>query len=499
MAAPVDHVGVHARLQPERPAVHELATGRRWTYAAFDRAIGACASVLVARDCLAGDRVAALARNCAELLILHQACARIGAIYVPLNWRLSAIELKALLKDAEPTLLYGDGELARAGLGGIDLGELAQHITAASPLVSAPIDRDRPSLVLYTSGTSGQPKGVLLSERNIEQTAINFGRLARVTHDSVFLIDSPMFHVIGLITSVRTPLMHGATLLVSEGFDAARTLARMGDPALGVSHYFAVPQMTAMLHDHASYDPAKLRALTGIFSGGAPHSAAAIRRWTDDGIAVVDGYGLSEGGTISCMPIDVTLIDARAGSAGVAMPGVMIRIIDDQEQECAPGTAGELLLKGDNLFCEYWRHPRETSDAFTADGWFRTGDIAILDDDGFLALVDRKKDMFISGGENIYPAELEAVLASHPDLVEYAIVGLPDPIWGEVGHIAFVARPGAAVDHEALVRHLEASVARYKLPKRSTAVERLPRTASGKVQKAALKELLMHSIPIAEV
>jgi fatty-acyl-CoA synthase len=488
--APVDHVGVQARLQPDRLAAVDLARDRRWSYAAFDRAIGSAAQVLLSRGCGAGERVASLARNRVELLLLHLACARIGAIYVPLNWRLSPPEVAALVADAAPRLLIGDGELARAGLQGISLDDVAAAIDAAEPLAPTPIDRSRPSLILYTSGTSGRPKGVLLSERNLDQTAINFGVQARVTHRSIFLNDSPMFHIIGLVTGVRAPLMQGGALLVSDGFEPGRTLARLGDPALGVTHYFAVPQMAAMLRAHADFDASLLRGLTGIFSGGAPHPAAAIRSWLDDGISIADGFGMSEAGTVTCMPLDPGLIGPRAGSTGLAMPGVAVRIVDAGGVGCPPGIAGELLIKGENVFSAYWRRPDETAAAFTSDGWFRTGDIAAMDEDGFVTLVDRKKDMYISGGENVFPAEIEAALAGHPGIAECAVVGVPDARWGEVGHVALVLLPGFEIGHAEITAHLEPLIARYKLPKAVTRLEALPRTASGKVQKALLRTLI---------
>jgi fatty-acyl-CoA synthase len=490
MSTPVDHVGVQARLQPDRLAAVDLARDLRWTYAAFDRAIGSAARVLLSQGCGVGDRVASLAKNRVELLLLHLACARIGAIYAPLNWRLSPPEVAALVADAEPRLLIGDGELERVGLEGLSLDAIAAAIDEEEPLAPTPIDRSLPSLILYTSGTSGRPKGVLLSERNLDQTAINFGVHARVTHNSVFLNDSPMFHVIGLVTGVRAPLMHGGALLISDGFDPGRTLARLGDPALGVTHYFAVPQMAAMLRSHADFDASSLRGLTGIFSGGAPHPAAAIQAWLDDGIPIADGFGMSEAGTVSCMPLDPALIGPRAGSTGLATPGVGIRIVDAGGNECQPGIAGELLIKGENIFSAYWRRPDETADAFTSDGWFRTGDIATMDEEGFLTLVDRKKDMFISGGENVFPAEIEAALAKHPGIKECAVVGVPDARWGEVGHVALVPNPGFEIGHADIIAHLEPLIARYKLPKGVTTLETLPRTASGKVQKALLKPLL---------
>ncbi len=495
MSASVDHLGLQARLQPGRLAAVDLASGRRWTYAALDIAVGRCARDLVERGCQVGDRVAALARNSVDLAVLHLACARLGLIYTPLNWRLSPAEIRDLIADAEPRLIFGDAELARVGVEGVPVAELAKAIAYGPALETGLIDRDRPSLILYTSGTSGRPKGVLLSERNLDQTAINFGRLGRVTHDSVFLNDAPMFHVIGLVTCVRPPLLHGGAFLVSDGFDPARTLRRMEDPELAVSHYFCVPQMAATLRAQPTFAPEKLSGLTAVFTGGAPHPAADIRAWLDDGLAVVDGFGMSEAGTVFGMPVDREEIAARAGSAGVAMPGVAARIVDADDQDCPPGQAGELLLKGENLFSAYWRRPAETKAAFTEDGWFRTGDIAQCDEAGFHWLVDRKKDMFISGGENIYPAEIEAALAGHPLIAECAVIGLPDPKWGEVGCLVATAKPGAALALADIIAHLEPRLARYKLPKLLRLVEALPRTGSGKVQKARLKDMLLERTP----
>jgi fatty-acyl-CoA synthase len=495
MSVPTDHVSLQARLEPQRLAAIDLASGRRWTYAQLDAAVARCVRVLVERGCQVGDRVASLARHRVTLVVLHLACARLGTIYVPLNWRLSPPEITALIEDAEPRLIVGDGELARAGLEGVSLDGLEAQIDAAQPLWTPAFDRDRPSLILYTSGTSGRPKGVLLSERNLEQTAINFGRLGRMTHDSAFLIDSPMFHVIGLVTAVRPTFLHGGAILVSDGFEPARTLARIDDPTLGVTHYFCVPQMAAMLRAAPGFDPARLAGLTGLFTGGAPHPAADIRAWLADGVAIADGFGMSEAGTVFGMPVDIGQIDAHAGSAGIAMPGVASRIVDDEDRDCLPGTAGELLLKGDNLFSAYWRRPDETREAFTDDGWFRTGDIAVADDQGFHWLIDRKKDMFISGGENVYPAEIEAALAGHPAIAECAVVGLPDARWGEVGHVVLVLQSGSAIGHAEITAHLEPRLARYKLPKATTVVDALPRTGSGKIQKAVLRALLQEKTP----
>jgi len=254
-----------------------------------------------------------------------------------------------------------------------------------------------------------------------------------------------------------------------------------------VTHYFCVPQMAAMLRAEPSFDPAGLLGLTGVFTGGAPHPAEDILAWTRLGLPIVDGFGMSEAGTVFGMPADLTLIAAKAGAVGLATPTVRARLVDAQDRDCPVGTPGELLLKGPNLFSHYWRKPRETAEAFTADGWFRTGDIAVRDADGFYALVDRKKDMFISGGENVYPAEIEAALAGFAGLLECAVVGVADARWGEVGVCYFVPEPGATLEADHLLDHLAQRLARYKLPKQFVRLDCLPRTASGKVVKASLR------------
>jgi len=489
----VDDVGVQARLHPAALAVLEFASNRRWTYAAWDEAIARTAAVLAQGYGIeAGQRVAALARNCAELPLLHLACARIGAMFVPLNWRLTPAELAPLLENAEPSLLTGDPDFlapVRAGWRVAELPALRAAIEAAAPLATPPFDRTRPSLILYTSGTSGRPKGVLLSEHNISQTAVNFATLARVTHESVVLAETPMFHVIGIIGNLRSSFLRGGAVLVSEGFDAPRTLARLSDPSLHVTHYFCVPQMAQMLRAVPGFDPEKLRSLTAIFSGGAPHPAADIRAWLKDGIPIADGFGMSESGTVSCMPLHIPLIDAKAGAAGIVPPAISLRFVDGNGHDVPPGMTGELLLKGENIFTGYWRAPEETAKAFTEDGWFRTGDIARQDEDGFLFLIDRKKDMFISGGENVYPVEIEAALAGMPGIREAAVVGVPDARWGEVGHLA-VAVGQDGPDEAAILAYLTARLARYKIPKHVDFVEALPRTGTGKIQKTILRQIL---------
>jgi fatty-acyl-CoA synthase len=489
MAGVIDYVALHAKERPAAPAVHDLTSGKRWTYQSLDRVISQYAALLRTHGLERGERVAVLAKNRAELTFMHLACARIGAMYVPLNWRLSTGEIGRLIDDAAPRLLLGDAMLEKAELPGFSLDEFASAANEAEPLACEAQDQHAPSLILYTSGTSGLPKGVLLSEHNIWETAHNFSVPARVTQQSAFLCESPMFHIIGLITSIRPPLMRGGRFVVSDGFMPSRTLALLSDPALGITHYFCVPQMAALMRAEPSFDARELRGLTAIFSGGAPHAAAAIRAWTDAGIPMADGYGMSEAGTVSCMPVDIDLINSHAGSAGLIPPRVHVRILNEQGKECAAGEAGDIVLRGANVSSGYWRRPDETRAAFIDGGWLRTGDVGRIDGDGFLWLIDRKKDMFISGGENVYPAEIERVLAGHPHIVECAVVGVADERWGEVGHLVVVPAPNIQIEAADIVGFLEPQLARYKIPRHITLADKLPRNGAGKLDKNTLRAM----------
>jgi fatty-acyl-CoA synthase len=487
-----DFVRLHARGRPHATALVDAASRRTLDYAGLDRAIDSAVTMLRKRGVGRGSRVAALSRNGVELVILQLACGRMGAILAPLNWRLSPLELRALIADCEPVLLVGDEALAVLGETGIPtvtMAEAAAEIAGAPPAAPEALDPVLPSLMLYTSGTSGKPKGVLLTEANLFATAVNYAVLGQVTPESAFLVDSPMFHVIGMVTNVRPALMMGGKVVVSGGFDPAETLSRLADPALAITHYFCVPQMAEMLRAAPGFDPAQLRHLRAVFTGGAPHPAARIREWLADGIPIVDGYGMTEAGTVLGMPLSLEVIDRKAGSAGLLAPTIERRIGREDGSEAAPGEVGELLLRGANICAGYWRNPEETAKAFTADGYLRTGDLVREDEDGFYYLVDRKKDMFISGGENVYPAEIEAVLAAHPAVAAVAVIGVPDARWGEVGHAFVTIKPGETEDEASIRALCEQCLARYKLPKRIHFIADLPRTGSGKVVKAELRKL----------
>ena len=491
IAARIDSVSTFARTQPGALALADLESGRRWTYAALDAAADGVAAWLAARlGPASGERVAVLARNCADTMILHLGAIRAGAVFVPLNWRLSPVELAALVADAAPKLLFHDGDCAEtaAGLGVPLIALSALEKMEGAPPAGARRPWDQPATLLYTSGTSGRPKGVILTEANAFFGCVNFVLGNDVGRTSVFLCDMPLFHTAGLFAAARVPLLGGGAVLVSRGFDAAHTLERLGDPALAITHYFSVPQMAQRLWQQPGFDPDKLRNLKIWATGGAPNPAAQIERFVRAGIPMSNGFGMSETGSNYGMPMDdPDLIVAKGGSCGLPYAFVETRIAGEAGEALPPGETGELWLAGPSVTSGYWNRHEENERAFSGK-WFRTGDAALVDEQGFLTIVDRRKDMYISGGENVYPAEVEAALAEMIEIAEAAVIGVPDARWGEVGRAYLIPREGPELDEARVRAHCAARLARFKVPASVVIAADIPRTASGKVLKHVLRD-----------
>jgi fatty-acyl-CoA synthase len=499
-----DSVAYFARARPDALACYDFRSQARLSYAALHARVDATAAMLERRlgpENVRGARVATLARNGTELVCLHIACRRLGAIFVPLNWRLSARELALLASLAEPALLIYESEFASA----------LQDVTAAAPAVQTlaldptsdyqrELDASPPRpasghatgdddaiTILFTSGTTGRPKGVVITERNARASGFNYALSVNLHADSVALCDMPMFHVVGLLAVTCATLQVGGALLISPQFNAELTYARLTDPALGVTNYFCVPQMLRMMRDVQGFDAGALRKLAAIQTGGAPHPASAIRQWVAEGVRVVDGYGMTEVGTALGMPPgDLALIERKAGSIGVPAPLIEARLVDRDGHDVAEDGIGEIWLRGESLTPGYWRD-ENAGRAALQDGWIRTGDAAKRDADGFFTIVDRWKDMYISGGENVYPVEIEAVMLELQGVVEAAVIGVPDERWGEVGAVFLVCAAGATITDEAVIQHCRARLAGYKVPRHVRRVNTLPRTASGKLQKGELR------------
>jgi fatty-acyl-CoA synthase len=489
----IDSLDTHARARPRALACVDLESGRRWDYAGLDREVNRAAQwVIVQFGPASGARIATLARNSDTLLIAHLACIRAGAIFTPFNWRLALPEVQELIADADPSLLLHDLEFAVEELpvSRVSIPDFRQAV-AAQPLPGStpkPRAADSVSTLLYTSGTTGKPKGVMVTEANAFWGSLNFNLGNDVTIRSVFLCDMPMFHTAGLFAAIRSPLLAGGAVLISRGFDAPKTLERLADASLGITHYFSVPQMARALWLQPNFDSAMLKRLTVYAMGGAPNPAAQIERFVRDGIPMSDGFGMSETCSNFGMPFhDPALLLAKAGSCGLPYASLQARIVDTEGSDVTVGERGELWLKGPSVTPGYWNKPELTALAF-ADGWFKTGDAAMRDADGFYYLIDRKKDMFISGGENVYPAEVEGAIGELDAVAEVAVIGVPDARWGEVGRAYIVVRPGHRLEADAILEHCRSRLAGYKKPASIIFTDTIPRTSSGKIQKQILKD-----------
>ncbi|MDO1582997.1 AMP-binding protein [Rhizobium oryzicola] len=497
-----DPVGYRAQVSPTRKAVHVLPGGYSLTFQELDQRISRCAAVLYEMFRFRGDhiRVASLGRNSIDLLVLAFACQRIRAIFVPLNWRLGAAELESIVADCEPELVVYEPEFEAVGkaLGAASAkratipftgseDSLDARIARAEPMKRLKADADTPSVLLYTSGTTGTPKGVILTRKNLFCAAVNFSFVGEVVPGSVTFCDLPFFHTIGLVAIARTTLMMGGTLVISDRFVPERTISCLNDDDLGITHYFAVPQMASMLRDHPGFAPERMRRLKAIFIGGAPLPPPLVEAYLKDGIALVNGYGMSEAGTVMHMPLDELAIATRHGSVGFPAPLIEVRISRDTGEEAEVDEVGELWIRGPSVSPGYWNKPELTQAAFT-DGWFRTGDMARRDSDGFYMLADRLKDMYISGGENVYPAEVEAVIAGHSDVAEVAVIGVADDRWGETGAAFVVSRGGSSVDPAQLQALCKARLATFKCPSHILIVDSIPRNAAGKPLKHVLRQ-----------
>jgi fatty-acyl-CoA synthase len=486
-----DPVATYAFSNPKGLAVVDLESDRRWNYAELHAAVDRLAAWLVAElGPASGVRVATLTRNRVEMLMLQLAGARAGTIFVPLNWRLAPSEIEALAADAQPRMVFHEVEFAPPSVVECAL-PVADMLTLGSadahPPVYARRAFDAVSTLLYTSGTSGRPKGVMLSEENGFWGCANFIYGNDVTMHSVFLCDMPLFHTAGLYAATRVPIQAGGCVLISRGFDPELTLRRLADPAFKVTHYFSVPQMAARLWNQPGFQPEMLHRLVGWAIGGAPNPKAQTERFVNAGINITEGFGMSETGSNFGMPThDSTLLKRKAGSCGLPFVTVEAKVVDDEGNEVPAGRTGELWLRGPCITSGYWNQPETTARAFR-DGWFITGDVAIKDEDGFYYIADRKKDMYISGGENVYPAEVEAAICELANVAECAVLGVPDAQWGEVGRVYVIPVPGRAITAEEVLAHCAQRLAKFKIPKSAVITDSLPRTASGKLQKHLLK------------
>ena len=474
-----------ARTTPGRVAIRFLDA--EVTYAALDRGATRVAAGLAERGVRRGSRVGTLTANSPDHVVALFACARLGAILQPISWRLAPPEVAYQLADAEPALLLVSeehDELARSAAGGIEIARLGDPALETDGEAPSVAQDDDPLLLVYTSGTTGKPKGALLTHANCFWTNLSFDRTAGVRYDDVVLQVLPQFHAGGWNVQPLLAWWKGATVVIEPSFDASRTLSLIAEER--VTTMMGVPATYLFLGEARGFADADLSSLRLVVVGGAPMPASLLETWQERGVQIVQGYGLTEAApNVLCLPPE----DARRklGFAGKPYPHVDVALRDPETGLVLDGPGvGELLVRGPNVFAGYWRNPEATAEA-VVDGWLRTKDLAERDDEGFYRIAGRLGELVISGGENVYPAEIEDVLQTHPDIVEAAVVGVPDERWGEVCAAFVVVREGASADGEDIRDHCRERLARFKVPRTVTFVEELPRSSLGKVRKDELR------------
>ena len=497
-----DWIGHHVANRPAKEAVRDLGTGRSFTYADLDRRVDTIAAYLTSLGIGRGDRVAVLAQNGVEYFDVQFACARTGAICVLLNWRLTVTELDYILNDSSPMLLVHDASFtepaeelqSRCSIGtllAIDGGRHGSpYETVLAEFDGCPVERadlthDDVITIMYTSGTTGLPKGAMITHGMNFWNCVNLGVPAGVGLDTVHLNVLPLFHTGGL-NCYSNPVLHaGGTVVIQRAFEPAETLRILGDPEQGITHFFAVPAPYQFMMQHPDFDDTDLSRLRIAGVGGAPCALAIMERWMERGVLLAQGFGMTETSP-ACIFLDPGDALRKIGSTGKALLHTEFRIVAEDGADAGPDEVGELWVAGPNITPGYWNRPDATADAFEGR-WLKTGDAARVDDEGFVYIVDRWKDMYISGGENVYPAEVENVLYQLPEVAEAAIIGVPHERWGEVGLAVIAVTSGSTLDRAAVVAHCAARLATFKVPNDITIVEQLPRNATGKVLKRELR------------
>ena len=497
-----------ARTHPDRIAIDDR--GVTVSYLELEHRATRLAARFRAAGYQLGDRIATVTGNSADHVVLFFACAKAGLVLTPLSWRLTPRELAEQVEHAQPALLAIEDEfdalaaaaleqvvdridVARTGQSGIERELPARRLAGDAAAPERPVRDDDPLLLLYTSGTMAHPKGVLLSHANCFWTSLSLSRTVEVSRADVVLSVLPQFHVGGWNIQPLLSWWTGATVVLERTFPAGRVLRLIAEKR--ITTMMGVPANYLFLAQHPDFASTDLTSLRYALVGGAPMPEPLLRTWHARGVALAQGYGLTEASpNVLCLPPE----DARrkVGYAGKPYAHVEVALGDPVTGALLDGGAdGELLVRGPGVFAGYWRDPQATAFS-TRGGWLHTGDLAHRDADGYYRILDRVDDVYISGGENVSPAEVENVLFGHPAVADAAVVGKPDQRWGEVGVAFVVTRAGAHTDAEELVAHCRRDLAAYKVPAEVHFVDAIPRSSVGKTLRRALRARLVgHDAP----
>lgn len=474
-------------------AVKEALTGRAMTYAELDAAACRLAQLFSTQGLQVGDRVAVLSEFCLEYIVLFTAAQKTGIVLVPLNYRLAPREIDYLLGDSDPALLVYAPKFAELlehcpQAAGISQRSIAQLNAIASDsgypatFEAVSLNENDPIFILYTSGTTGFPKGALYTHKMLVWNSLNTALRLQITGSDRTLMCMPPFHTGGW-NVLTTPFLHfGATVVLLPQFDADQVLRLLEDER--ISLFMVVPTMIRMLADSPLFEQVRLQSLRYFIVGGEALPITVIERWASKGVPIRQGYGLTEvGPNVTSLP-EADAIRKR-GSIGFPNFYLESKLVNEAGETVEGAGEGEFWLKGEVVSPGYWRNAEATVKAIS-DGWFKTGDLLRRDEEGYLYVIDRLKNMYISGGENVYPAEVEKYLQQHPAVQEVAVIGVPDEKWGESGKAIVVLKPGESATDEQLRSFCLGGLAKFKIPKHFTFVAALPKNDTGKIDRKQL-------------
>lgn len=496
-----DFLDKRANLSPDRIALHDTMSQRDITYAEWNDTASQTANYLLSLGVQMGDRVAVYATNSLEYLDIWMACGKIGAILQNLNWRLTVSELQALLIDAEPKVLIYSADFIN------EVNTLRDNVPSVEYFIAidepaqdsdslfsdrkkhditlsqrAELSPDSPWVICYTGGTTGLPKGAILTHSNMTWNAINTVMSWGLDQNDVAILNAPLFHTGGL-NVFTLPLIHaGGKSIVCKGFDTQQVFDLVKND--GVTVFFGVPTMFVMMQQDDKWNEADFSGLKIVISGGAPCPMPIFEKFWAKDVDFKTGYGLTEAGP-NTFWLPKEDVRRKPGAVGKPLFHIDVKAVDANGDECAPNVAGELIIRGGHVTPGYWNNAEATEKAIV-DGWLHTGDLAIKDDEGYYTIVGRLKDMIISGGENIYPAEVESVMHAHPAIAEAALIGVPHDKWGEVGKAVVVVKKNAQFDADEFIDFLLERLAKYKVPRSVEVIDELPKTGPGKIDKKVL-------------
>ncbi|MFW6114796.1 MAG: long-chain-fatty-acid--CoA ligase [Thermodesulfobacteriota bacterium] len=497
-----------SEISPRKVAV--IDTGREFTYLELNKRCNQVANFLLKKGIRKGERVGVLLHNSHEYLEIYLALTKIGAILVPLNWRMAPPEAGNILNDCEASYLFFEEAFfdtaahvrdnvetiaSYVSVGGESLAwadnyEKVKECSSDEPTGFLKPDLEDPHLILYTSGTTGFPKGAVLSSRKTFFNALNANIFYRLTPEDIFLVSRPLFHSGGLLVDSTPALYTGATVIYKKRFSPGEYLETIeADRATIIETSAAFLNFILKECDVSRYN---LSSLKSYYTGGERVPLTLLKEYHSLGIPLSQIFGMTETSIVTWL----STADAvrKAGSVGKPVLHGEIMIDNGDMQMIGPGEIGEVVVKGPILMTGYWNKPEVTREAMR-NGWFHTGDLATIDNEGFISIVDREKDMFISGGENVYPAEVETLLLQHPKVLDVAVYGVPDERWGEVGKASIVMKEGEELNPAELDHFLGSKIGRFKIPRHYEFVNELPRTATGKILKNILAQGSKKEVP----